>query len=96
MHSQASRAIVSRTSQQSSKPDPEQLFHLLWTQEEIPGESTLSDEDCLAIEHFSNTHRRLLSGAYAVAQPQRLPTPLLGESRTVAVMRFLQKERSLQ
>ena len=96
MHSQASRAIVSRTSQQSTKPDPEQLFRLLWTQEEIPGESTLSDEDCLAIEHFSNTHKRLPSGAYAVALPRRLPTPLLGESRSVAVKRFRQNERSLQ
>ena len=46
VHSQASRAIASRTSQPSAKPDPEQLFHLLWTQEEIPEESTL---DCLAI-----------------------------------------------
>ena len=56
--SQVSQAIVSRASQPSTlKHDPEDLFHLLWTQDQIPGESTqMSEDDHLAIDHFSNTH----------------------------------------
>ena len=96
--SQVSRAIVSQASQPSTlKHDPEDLFHLLWTQDQIPGESTqMSEDDCLAIDHFSHTHRRLPSGAYSVALPRRLPTPVLGESRSIAAKHFQQNERSLQ
>jgi len=47
--SQVNRAIVFRTSQSSElKPDPDDLFLLLCTQDQIPGESTqMSEEDCL-------------------------------------------------
>ena len=40
-------------------------------------------------------HRRLPSAAYSVALTRRLPTPVLGESRSDAAKRFQQNERSL-
>ena len=98
MPSQVSRAIVSRVSQPSIlKHDPENLFHLLWTQDQIPGESSqMSENDYLAIQHFSNTHRRLSSGLHSVTLPRRLPTPVLGESRSIAANSFQQNERLLR
>ncbi len=62
----------------------------------MPGEqSTLSQEDQLAVSHFRNTHYCEADGSYVVSLPKRQPAPPLGRSRDIAMRRYLSNEKSL-
>ena len=64
--------------------------------EEIPTEKALhSEEDSLALEHFSSTHRRLPDGGYSVALLRRPDAPQLGDSRQQAIRRLHSNSKAL-
>ncbi len=80
------------------KEDPlDSLLQSMWTLDQSPDVSTkhLSQDDAQAVAHFHDTHVISPDGRFAVALPRVVNPPSLGESRSTAVRRFLQNERSL-
>ena len=59
-----------------------------------PSSGSTSDEQ-LVVNHFKNNHLYLSVGRYQVSLPKKADPPLLGESRSQAVRRFLANERSI-
>ena len=53
-------------------------------------------DDEAALYHFQDTHQIEEGGRYKVRVPKTADPSSLGESRHIAVKRFLQKERSLK
>ena len=58
-------------------------------------ESSFTLEEKSVIQHFDKLHHRTADGRFIVALPKKPYAPLLGESRSQAVQRFLSLERSL-
>ena len=71
-----------------SVAEKDDLLSRLWEREETP--------DQLAVNHYLDHYHRLLDGRYSVKLPRKDPTPTLGESRSQALKRYLQNERSLK
>ena len=72
------------------------LLRRFWEIEETTGhESNTSLEERSVIQHFEKNHRRAPDGRFMVPLPKKAHAPLLGESRSHAVRRFLSLERSL-
>ena len=68
----------------------------LWELEKTPETPQLSNNDEIALYHFRDTHKIEKDGRYKVEVPRIADTPTLGESRHIAIKRFLQNERSLK
>jgi hypothetical protein len=68
-----------------------------WEQEEVPSESsTVSNpDDVICEKHFTSTHSRSTDGRFIVKLPFKKDVPSLGESRSMALSRFLSLERRL-
>ena len=74
------------------------LIRKFWETEENPKhqvESNLSAEERAVVQHFKETHSRSDTSRFVVPLPKDPRGPLLGESRSQAVRRFLTLERSL-
>ena len=73
------------------------LLRKFWEIEELEaGHPTLSIEEKSVMNHFENTHRRDDSGRFIIPLPMRSHARPLGESRSLAVRRFLSLERSMR
>ncbi len=71
-------------------------LQLLWEFDRLPDIPVISSEDELALHHFEVTHEIQPDGRYVVSLPRVKNPPELGESRSIALRRFVQNERSLQ
>lgn len=77
--------------------DLERLLGSLYELEQLPAEETpRTSEEQQAVVHFQDTLRRDGNGRYRVSLPRKLPTPVLGQSRDIALRRYLSNERSLK
>ena len=75
---------------------PEKLMKTIWELDQAPYyEEFNSLEDLQAKEDFQDSHSRLPSGRYVVTLPRRKPAVELGESRSLAMKRFHQNEKTL-
>ena len=73
------------------------LLRKFWEIEEsTKHESNLSPEEKFVVQHFDENHCRTSDGRFIVPLPKKPHAPPLGESRTLAVRRFLCLERSLR
>ena len=73
------------------------LLRRFWEVEEAPLEGpVLSAEEKAVVNHFNTHHYRSPEGRFVVPLPKRSSVPDLGESRSQAVKRFLNLERSLR
>ena len=72
------------------------LLRKFWEVEEHqPSDLALTPEERFVIEHFKVNHSRDERGGFIVPLPRKTNTPLLGESKSSAVRRYLSLERSL-
>lgn len=67
----------------------------LWELDRTPESAHLSIEDEEVTQHFLDMHQRDQDGRYVVCLPRITPTPSLGASRTLAVRRSTQNEKTL-
>ena len=75
----------------------DELLRRFWEIEELPSNNPLhTAEESTVVDHFMKHHTRSPEGRFVVPLPKQLNVPGLGESRTIAVKRFLNLERSLQ
>ena len=73
------------------------LLRKFWEVEDCSfGEPTLSNEERAVMKHFIEQHRRDDIGRFIVPLPRKPDVAPLGESRSIAVKRFLTVERSLK
>lgn len=73
----------------------ENTLKKFWEIEEVPSVSSLSIEDNLCEKLFSENYQRSETGRYIVSLPFREPTHSFGDSRSLALRRFLSLERRL-
>ena len=81
-----------------SGPDVDSILQRFWIIEEIAADHThnFTQEEQVAVDHFSNTHAYLSTGRYKVTLPRRSDvSQLLGESRAKAIQRFNANELSI-
>ena len=72
------------------------ILRKFWEIEESPRTTaSFSPEERMVVQHFNENHRRTEDGRFIVPLPRKPHAPLLGESRSQAVRRFLALERSL-
>ena len=72
------------------------LLRRFWEIEEAtPQIPILSSEERMVMEHFTDTHSRSKDGRFITPLPKRTNVPDISESRSQAVRRFLNLERSL-
>ncbi len=88
----ASTTLKIGSTDNTSPPDLSQLWELDMTPE-VTSSSMMEDA---SISHFLDTHSVSAEGRYAVQLPRVPNPPELGQSRTLAVQRFLSNERSLR
>ena len=76
----------------------DELLYQFWQIEEPPSHDRVvfSAEENAVVDHFLEHHTRSPEGRFIVPLPKRLNVPELGESRSQAVRRFLNMERSLR
>ena len=67
----------------------------LWELEQVPQSDAFSAADHSALQHFDDHYEVLPDGRYSVALPRVDNPPPLGNSRSMALRRFSQNERSL-
>ena len=73
------------------------LLRRFWEVEEnMKCEPNLLPEERSVLQHFEKNHCRAIDGRFIVSLLKKPHAPLLGESRTHAVQRFLPLERSLR
>ncbi len=73
------------------------LLRRFWETEELStGHPSLSVDERTVTTHFQKAHRRDEAGRFIVPLPRKIDVKPLGESRSLAVRRFLSLERSLQ
>ena len=73
------------------------IIQCLWKTEDLPAAaSPLTAEETAAVDHFKETVKREADGRYVVSLPRKSPTPVLGESRQVALRRFNANKHSLE
>ena len=69
---------------------------MFWEVEEHqPSDLVLTPEKSFVIEHLKANHSRDECGRFVVPLPRKTNAPLLGESKSSAVRRYLSLERSL-
>ncbi len=74
----------------------DEILQLFWDQEEVPNdEHVLRQEDKQALDVFHNTLTRDVQGRFSVSLPRKTPSLSLGESRSIALKRYIQNKRSL-
>ncbi len=74
----------------------DEICERLWKIDQLPGEEELlTSDDQRAIDLFNSTTTREENGRLVVQLPRKYPTLQLGESRPIALQRFLQNERGL-
>lgn len=84
------------TAHHASAASTDDLLRRFWEIEEnMKHESNFSPEERSVVRHFQENHRRAVDGRFIVPLPKKPHAPLLGESRSHAVRRFLSLERSL-
>ena len=72
------------------------ILRQFWEVEEKPmSHGALTPDERLAVDHFNTQHSRQSDGRFVVPLPRKTGAPLLGESRSQAVRRFISFERSL-
>lgn len=72
------------------------VLRMFWELEEVPGKKEiLTVEERTVVRHFQERHRRTTEGRFIVPLPKKPDAPHIGESRTQAVRRFCNLERSL-
>ena len=82
--------------QMQSKKDPlQKSLERLWEFDKVPDTTSLSPNDQAVVQHFHDTHRIEPDGRYVVELPRTADRPKLGESRSRAIQRFKQNEKSL-
>jgi hypothetical protein len=87
---------VNHVSCVSDHMEPEPSLQKFWELEEpTPCKIPMSVEDLECESHFLNTHTHHDDGTYTVRLPFKSPTPVLGNSRTAALNRFLNLETRL-
>ena len=85
------------TSNHASVLTGDDLLRKFWEIEELrTGPPTLTLEEKSVMSHFENTHSRDGAGRFVVPLPIQPHAKPLGESRSLAMRRFLSMERSLQ
>ncbi len=68
-----------------------------WELEKVPSsESNYSTAEQQALDNFQDSHRILPSGRFSVSLPRKESAPVLGESRSTAIKRFLMNEKALE
>ena len=73
------------------------LLRKFWEVEELHGDHlSLAPEENSVLQHFHDTHYRDEEGRFVVPLPRKVDVNPLGESRSLAVRRFLTLERSLR
>ena len=73
------------------------IIQCLWKTEDLPvAASPLTAEETAAVDHFKETVRREADGRYVVSLSRKSHTPVLGESRQVALRRFNVNKHSLE
>ena len=77
-----------KTEQEEEEDLLDQELNRFWQMEEI------TSKDTEAI--YKEVTSRDPSGRYVISLPKKEPAPLLGESRPVAIRRFVWNERSLE
>ncbi|XP_078357312.1 uncharacterized protein LOC144642205 [Oculina patagonica] len=81
----------------TSFPSCEETLHKFWTLEEPPKPRLpLSPADKLLVQDFDRSHKRDETGRFVVRLPFKPQGPPLGQSRPLALRRFLSLERRLQ
>ena len=81
----------------TSLPSCEETLHKFWTLEELPKPKLpLSPIDKLVVQDYDRNHRRDQTGRFVVRLPFKPQKPALGQSRPLALRRFLSLERRLQ
>ena len=89
-------STINVTSHHVSLLTGDELLRQFWEIEEVPTSNpVLTAEESTVVDHFTKHHTRSPEGRFVVPLPKRLNVPDLGESRTLAVKRFLNLERSL-
>lgn len=74
----------------------DEMLHIFWEMEHVPGEPThLTADEQVAESHFSDTHLRDADGRYRVKLPRKTPAPVLGNSRGAAKHRLHHNQRAL-
>ena len=74
----------------------DEILRKFWEVEEGPlSETSLTPEERVAVQHFKCNHSRTPEGRFVVPLPRREDSQPLGESRLMAVKRFLSLERNL-
>ena len=92
-HGQPRSLVVSNHASVLSTDD---LLRKFWETEELSnGQSPLSAEERFVVTHFQKSHHRDNTGRFVVPLPRRTDVEPLGESRSLAVRRFVSIERSL-
>lgn len=66
-----------------------------WKIEELTDRASFTTEERFVENHFKSTHTRNSDGRFVVAVPKKLNPELLGESKTMAMKRFLELEKRL-
>ena len=81
----------------TSLPSCEETLHKFWTLEEPPKPKLpLSPTDKLVLQDYDRSHKRDETGCFVVRLPFKSQRPPLGQSRPLALRRFLSLERRLQ
>ncbi len=79
------------------KEDPlQKSLERLWELDQVPEASSFTQEETTFMQHFQDTHRREPNGRYVVKLPRICNPPEIGDSRSRAVQRFQQNEKSLR
>ena len=85
------------TSHHTLATTEDDLLRQFWEIEEnVNPETNLSPEEKSVVQHFNQNHYRSTDGRCVVPLPKKPHAPLLGESRSHAVRRFLSLERALR
>lgn len=72
------------------------LLRRFWEVEEHqPSDLALTPEGRFVVEHFKANHSRDEYGGFIVPLPRKTNTPILGDSKSSAVRRYLSLEHSL-
>lgn len=85
--------IVVESQHDSFDNKTDRLLERLWEMESVPQRRLRSDEEQFCEDHFVANTRRDETGRYIVRIPINPDATELGESRTVALRRFLQMEQ---
>lgn len=72
------------------------IVQQFWELEQVPTSPTLSSEEISCEEFYQQSHRRDESGRYVVSLPFKNSDSELGDSRSMALKRFLFLERRLE